>query len=179
MSLAACGGSGGDAAVPTTKVVLSAYLFGTMSSSTAKVTSVHASMKVPSGVFVNYSSPAPSGYPANTYPLKSSAIAASGALPSASASTSGTYNTATGMIELSILNSPASNNTVPDLRSTSSGNGTEFAKLFFRLATTDINTPFLPASQALTYEILQTDLANQTSGTRARGCDLKFSTSYQ
>jgi hypothetical protein len=177
LTLAACGSSGGSTPVPTTKVALTAYLFGNMSSTSATVTSVHASMKVPSGVFVDYS--APTGSISGTFPIRSRSMAISGPLAGSAATTSGTFNTATGTVELSLLNMPASNNTISALKSSSSGNGTEFATFYFKLATTDINTPFVPANETLTYNILQTDLTTQTSGAAARGAVLKFSTSYQ
>ena len=179
LALSACGGGGGSAPpVPTTKVVLSAYLFGTMSSSTATVTTVHASMKVPSGVFADYSSPAPAGYPASTYPIRSRSIVASGGLSPSVATTSGTYNTATGTIELSILNN-LTNNSIPSLKSSPTGNGTEFATLYFKLAVADSNVPFQPSNPSLTYDVLQTDLSSYTSGVRAKGCELRFNTTYQ
>lgn len=175
MSLAACGGSGGDAPVPTTKVVLSAYLFGTMSSSTANVTSVHASMKVPSAVFADYSAPA--GTISGTFPLRSRAIIPTGSLAGTTGA-SGTYNTQTGIVELSIYN--LNGNTIIPLRSSTNGSGTEFAKIYFKLATTDVNTPFSPLNQSLTYDILQSELSSQLNASvPARGCELKFSTSYQ
>jgi len=183
LAVSACGGGGGGGsappAVPTTKAVLSAYLFGTMSSSSAMVGSVDVSMKVPSGIFVDYSSPAPFGSPANTFPLRSGSIVPSGPLLNSSAMTSGSYNTQSGMLQFSILNTPASNNSMATLRGGINGNGIEFAKLYFKLATADANVSFQPANQSLTYAIKQTDLISQTSGVPAHGCELKFSTTYQ
>jgi hypothetical protein len=77
------------------------------------------------------------------------------------------------------MNNPAPNNTIASLRSSIAENGNEFAKLYFNLATADSNVPFQASSQSLSYDIKQTDLATQTSGDRAKGCELKFSTTYQ
>jgi hypothetical protein len=185
LPLSACGGGGGggggSAAPPatTSKVVISAYLFGTMSSSTATVTTIEASMKVPSGVYAMYSSPAPAGYPANLFPLRSNAAVTSGKLANSAASISGTYNTQTGIVSLQLLNNPAANNSIATLQSSSTGSGNEFATLYFTLASPGTTVPFIPSDQALTYSVQQTDLSAQTSGVPAKGCQLKFSTTYQ
>jgi hypothetical protein len=179
LTMSACGG-GGSSPAPTTKVVLKAFLFGTMSSATANVTTVHASMKVPSGVFVNYSTPAPSGYPPNTYNIRSGSITPSGALlNNTAAMVSGTYNTSTFMIDLQFLNAPTSG--IPNLKSSPIGNGTEFATLYFKLAATDSNTPFDTSNPSvdLKYDIEQSDLSILSSGVPAKGCTLKFTTTYQ
>ena len=136
-------------------------------------------MKVPSGVYAMYSSPAPAGYPANTFPLRSNAMVTSGVLANTAASISGTYNTQTGIVSLYLLNNLGANNSIATLRSSSTGSGTEFATLYFTLASPGTTVSFNPSDQSLTYNVQQTDLATQTSGVTAKGCQLKFSTTYQ
>jgi hypothetical protein len=179
ISLSACGGGGGGSAppVPTTKVVLSAYLFGTMSSSTANVTAIDATVKVPFGVLVNYSSPVPANPQQHVFPLRSGAITFSGALSNSTTNAiSGSYNDSTGVVAFSIP-IPLSNSSIPALRSSINGYGTEFAKLYFKLATADSNTPFQPSNTDLTYFIKQTD--PPSFDVPARGCELKFNALYQ
>lgn len=178
LTLSACGGGGGSTPpVPTSKVILSAYLFGTMSSSTAQVTAIDVSVKVPFGVLVNYSSPLPKDPGQHIFPLRSGSISFSGTLlNSPTNAISGSYDDSNGLIAFSIP-IPLNNNTISTLKSSSIGNGTEFAKLYFKLASADSNIPFQPLNSGLTYSIKQTD--PPSFDVPARGCELKFSTSYQ
>ena len=179
LSLSACGGGGGGSSppVPTTKVVLSAFLFGTMSSSTAKVTAIDAAIKVPLGIFANYSAPVPLDPQQHIFPLRSGSITFSGLLLNSPTDLiSGSYNTQTGIIKFS-MPIPLANNSIPDLKSSTVGNGTEFAKIYFKLAAADSNIPFQPSSSDLVYEIKQSDLTSFDVPTKRY--ELKFSASYQ
>jgi hypothetical protein len=126
--MAGCGGGGGGgSSAPATKGAAKLFLFGAMSTS-SRVAAVQTTLPVPSGVMLNYSTPAPAGYPANTYPLRGGSLMPSGPVQVAASDLSGTYNTSTGLLSVSLLNS----NRVA-LKSSTLGMGTEVATVSFRL----------------------------------------------
>jgi hypothetical protein len=168
LALAGCGGGGDDAVA--TMAVTAVNLFGNMSSN-AKIVSIKTSMTVPGGILVNYSSPAPAGYPANTYPLKSGFAVPSGPVRVAEADITGTYNTTTKNLSIYLLNQ----NGVA-LSSSSIGNGMEVAKINFKLAVAGV-APLLPIPwQDLSVEVGQEQPAGVNYLT---GCKINFLTSYQ
>jgi hypothetical protein len=135
---AGCGGGGGGGGSTTvTGATAKVLLFGSMSSS-SRVAAVQTTLPVPSGVLVNYSSPAPAGYPANTYPLRGGSIIPSGAVHVAASDLSGSYNTSTGLLSVSLLNS----NRVP-LKSSNVAMGAEIAAISFKLVSPGV-LPVLP-----------------------------------
>ncbi|MCM0084514.1 hypothetical protein L4X63_23335 [Geomonas sp. Red32] len=137
VTLTGCGGGGGAAAGPVTTGVTKVQLFGNMSTN-CTVGSVQTTMQVPSGVLVNYSSPAPSNYPAHTFPLKSGAVVPSGPVRFQQSDISGTYNTQTMQLTVSMVNSAGSN-----ITSSTTGSGQEIATIMFKLATPGV-LPTLP-----------------------------------
>jgi hypothetical protein len=173
--LAGCGGGENNSvATPATKAVTAVYLFGNMSS-TSKITSVQTSLTVPSGLLVNYSSPAPAGYPANTYPLKSGFAVPSGPVRVAEADITGTFNTTTRNLSIYLLNQGGI-----ALKSGSTGNGTEIARINYQLAAAGV-IPTLPSPWEDSAVIVGQELATlpTPSATFLPGCKLNFLTTYQ
>jgi hypothetical protein len=129
-TVAGCGGGGGSGSSgggAVTKATTKVLLFGAMSTA-SKVAAVQTSFIVPSGVLVNYSSPAPAGYPVDTYPLRGGAVVPSGPVRVAASDITGTYNTATAMLSLNLLNSAR-----VGLKSGTVGMGIEIATVNFKL----------------------------------------------
>lgn len=172
--MAGCGGGGGGSTAPVTKATAKVLLFGAMSSS-SKVAAVQSSFPVPSGVLVNYSSPAPAGYPANTYPVRGGSIIPSGAVHVAASDLSGTYNTSTGLLSVNLLNS----NRVA-LKSSTVGMGSEIATVSFRLVSPGV-LPVLPEpwqdAQVTVWQELATPPV--VSVVSLPGFKLNLATSYQ
>lgn len=179
LALAGCGGhdnGGNNITIPpaATKAITKLYLFGNMSSN-SKVTSVQAAVTVPSGIMVNYSSPAPAGYPANTYPLKSGFAVPSGPVRVAEADISGKYNTDSRELTIYLVNQSG-----VALRSSMTGNGAEIARLNFTLAVAGA-IPALPAPWQDPLVKVGQELATQPLPTviSLTGCILNFVTTYQ
>jgi hypothetical protein len=137
LSLSGCGSGGGGSSSPPTKAVAAVYLFGNMSTN-SKVAAIQSTFVVPTGILVNYSSPAPPGYLANTYPLRSGTIVPSGPVALTAAEITGSYNTASGKITISMVNQNGL-----DMRSSSIGPGTEIASIIYNLPAPGV-IPVLP-----------------------------------
>jgi len=174
--MAGCGGGGGGGGVaaPVTRAAAQVLLFGSMSSS-SKVAAVQTSFVVPSGVLVNYSSPAPAGYPANTYPLKSGSVVPAGPVQVAASDLTGSYDTATGTLSISLLNSGR-----VALKSTTSGLGQEIAQVNFKLVTPGVlpslPTPWQDAQVTVWQELATTPVVSVVT---LPGFKLNLSASYQ
>lgn len=178
--LGACGGGGGASSPsgPVTQAVAKAYVFGAMSTN-SKITNLQTSFICPTGVLANYSTPAPSGFPANVYPLRGGSVVPSGPVQVAPSDISGTYNTATGEVTVSLLNSPF-NGGPKDLRSSKVGDGTEIAAVVFKLATPGV-LPTLPTPwQAPTVSGMQlVPTVPVASILPLTGCQLNLKAVYQ
>lgn len=184
LALTGCGGGGGGGGGVTTKAVSKVYLFGTMSSNTrfgvystsGKIASVQTSMTVPAGILANYSSPAPAGYPANTFPLRSGFVVPSGSVNVAVSDITGTYDTSSRILSLSVFNPPPG----VLLKSGASGNGAEIATINFSLATPGTETA-VPLADPLPVVSQARPSLTSSFGSLGNlaGCKVNFVTTYQ
>lgn len=175
--LAGCGGGGGSTP-NNTKGSAKLFLYGTMSSA-RKVATLHAEIKVPDGVMLNYSSP-PGGQ--GKYALRSGVIIPSGSgseIFSANDLVTADYRVSDRTLFIDFVNLPLST-TQPrkDIRSGTIGNGVEFATINFRLATAN-SAPALPAPGLETILIVGNEKDGTFLGaTYANGLTLNFVTSF-
>lgn len=138
LPLSGCGGGGGGGGGgPATKATAKVSVFGAISSS-CRIASIGTTLTVPSGILVNYSSPAPAGYPPHTYPVRGSALVPSGPVQVDRSEITGTFNTSTNLLTVSLVNGSRLL-----LRGSTIGDGTEVAQVIFGLATPGV-LPTLP-----------------------------------
>ena len=176
LTLSACGGGGGGA---TTQAVTTVYLFGQMSSvSNSKIDSLQTSFAVPTGVLVNYSSPAPAGFLPNTYPMRHGFAVPSGTVLVSASDISGSYNATTGKLTLLIRNSSNPKlalQSYTSARGTATVKGAELAKIYLKLdppggtPTIPVQDPFPTVYQYR--EPVSVDVLN--------GCRVNFDTKFQ
>ena len=176
--LAGCGGGGGGSTPDNTKGSAKLFLYGTMSSA-RKVATLHAEIKVPDGVMLNYSSP-PGGQ--GKFALRSGVIIPSGSgseVFSTNDIKTADFRVSDRTLLLDFVNLPVSP-TEPrkDIRSGTTGSGVEFATINFKLATAN-SSPALPTPGLET--ILK--VGNEKNGTSlgvtyANGLTLNFVTSF-
>lgn len=172
--MAGCGGGGGGGGGPATQAVTTVVLFGQMSSvSNSKIDSVQASLTVPTGVFVNYTA-APNA-PDGTYPMRNGFAVASGLVKASGIS--GTYNTATRLLTVSLQNSANPKVALQSYTSARGGafKGAEVAKMTFKL-TIPGSSPIFPVADLNAVvgqyrDLLGTDYLN--------GCTVKYVTAFQ
>lgn len=146
LTLTGCGGGGGGGSAPVTKAVAKLYLFGNMSSpasfgnmsSNAKIATVRTTMTVPSGVMLNYSS-AP-GATSGLCILRKGVIVPSGKVQVSAAD----FNLSTFDIASRILTVNMVNNGRVQLKSSTTGNGVEFAALNLTLAAPGVTPSAIP-----------------------------------
>ena len=180
--LGGCGGGGGDSAPPAaTQATAKMYLFGTMSSASAGrsagvIDSVQTTvLSVPTGLFVNYTSQAVPGDPANSYRLRSGVIVPSGPVLLPAGNITALFNTVTRDITLSLLNSGAGVNLAADTVS-NGGKGVEVATINFTLAAGE--TPAVSATGTATV-VQQFRTIGGPSIDALNGCAVNFATTYQ
>ncbi|MBJ6727649.1 hypothetical protein [Geomesophilobacter sediminis] len=135
--MSGCGGGGGGSSAPASKAVTTVYLFGNMTTS-AWVATVDTSFKLPNGVLANVSTA--SGVTSGNLPLYSASFVPSGPVVLPASNFSGTYNTSTGLVRVSMINNGGLN-----VRMNSVGNGIEIGKIIFKLPTAG-STPTLPST---------------------------------
>ncbi|KAB0666248.1 hypothetical protein F6V25_07195 [Oryzomonas japonica] len=144
LTLAACGGGGGGG--QTTQAVTTLYLFGQMSSTTnSKIDSIQTSFVVPTGVLVNYTS-AP-GAPAGNYPVRAGFAVPSGPIKVAASDISGTYNTGSRLLTISLQNVANPKLALQSYTTAKNGatiKGAEVAKVTLKLVTPG-STPTYPS----------------------------------
>lgn len=166
------GGGGGSTPPVAAKAVTKVNLFGAMSSS-SKIATVQTTMTVPSGIMVNYSSPP--GATAGIFPLRSGFAVPSGPVKVAANDISGTFDTASRNLTISLLNNPSS---PLNLQSSTTGNGAEIATINFTLASPGVTTPLPAEDLAVTVGQDRSTLQNINVGYLS-GCKVNFSTTYQ
>ncbi len=177
--MSGCGGGGGSSVGPTTKATTKMFLFGAMSSNTrfgvysssGKIASVQTSMTVPSGIMVNYSSPAPAGYPANSFPLRKGFVVPSGPVRVAATDFTGTFDTSSRILTISLVNLERAL-----LKSTTVGNGAEIATINFTLASPGVEPP-MPLADPLVI-VSQERPTQPVSVDYLTGCKTNFSTTF-
>lgn len=134
--LAGCGGGGGTTVPPKTQGTTVVYLFGTMSSS-SRVATLHSEITIPDGIMVNYSSPP--GATSGKYPLRSGAITPSGPLKVAQSDVTAEFSVADRKLSIDYLNTPDFTTMArKNIKSSTTGSGTEIATLNFKLKTADV-----------------------------------------
>lgn len=173
MSLTGCGGGGGGGGNTTpaaTQATTKVHLFGTMSSN-SRIATVQTTMTVPSGIMVNYSSPA--GSTSGTFSLRRGAVVPSGSVQVASADISATFDTASRKLSVSLVNQGR----LP-LRSSTTGRGEEIFTIFFTLASPGGTVP-LPGEDALVSVGQEKQTPSGPAVDYLTGCSINYLTTFQ
>lgn len=179
--LGGCGGGGDDSPPPSTQATAKMYLFGTMSSASAGrsagvVDSVKTTiLSVPAGLFVNYTSQAVPGDPANSYRLRGGVVVPSGPALIPAANITALFNTVTRDVTLSLMNSGGGVNLIADTVS-NAGKGVEVATINFSLAAGE--TPAVSATGTAT-SVQQFRTIGGPDIRELNGCAVNFETTYQ
>lgn len=172
LTLSGCGGGGSSGPPPVKKAVTAMYLFGAMSSN-SKIATVQATMTVPDGIMVNYSSPP--GATSGTFPLRSGFVVPSGPVKLSATDVSGTFNTVSKKLSINLLNNPS---TPLDLQSSTNGNGAEVATLNFTLASPEVTASLPTEDPAVTVGQDRSTPQNVKLG-YLNGCKVIFSTTIK
>lgn len=174
LTLAGCGGGGGGGGVSVvaTKAITKVHLFGNMTS-TSKIASVQTTMTVPNGVMVNYTSTP--GATSGTFPLRKGFVVPSGPVQVSLADISGSYDIASRVLTVSLMNPPGSNQVA--LKSSATGNGAEIATINFILASPGAIPSSMPV-QDLSATVGQ-ELPGSPNSSILPGSKINFVTTYQ
>jgi len=169
-----CGGGGGGGAPaavpgPVTKANVKAYLFGNITGASNIVATTQATMNIPNGIFVNYSSG-----PGDIYgKLRNVVIYPSGSvLVNCADFSSSTYEIATRKLTINMFNSGR----VP-IKSSFVGKGAEFATVVLSLTAAGVTPTGMPLADPLA------SVGQENTSTHATdfpaGNYVNFDTTYQ